>query len=112
MSDIFTPVGASGVIAYADDSTAVSIENSGATALYIVNPDTANVVVVSAGFTDGEVDAIVPLSDFNGEGVVIGPNSSLIYALPQKQWSTGNIYISVAGVSATGNVYITPGVAY
>lgn len=112
MSDIFSPSGASGVITYTGDSTEISIENQGATALYIYNEDTANVVVVSAGFVDGDVDAFVPTSDFNGSGVVIGPQQSLIYALPQKQWSAGNIFISVAGVSASGNVYITPGVAY
>jgi hypothetical protein len=109
MTAQFTPVGASGRIAYADDSTEVSIENSGATHLLCVNPDSANVVVVNAGFVDGAVDAIVPTSNFNGAGVVIGPMSSIIYHLPQKQYATGNIFISVAGDSATGNVFITPG---
>jgi hypothetical protein len=109
MTTVFTPVGASGIVSYADDSTEVSIENSGATALLIFNPDAANVVVVNAGFTDGEVDAIVPTTNFNGEGVVIGPQQSIVYALPQKRYAAGNIFISVAGDSAMGNVYITPG---
>ena len=112
MSDIFTPVGASGVITFNGDSTEVSIENTGATAFYIVNPE-SNPVVVNIGFTDGAVDAIFPTSDFNGEGVVIGANSSLIYALPGKNWSAGPVWISVSGYTAlaSGSVYITPGVA-
>lgn len=112
MTTVFTPTGASGIVSYVDDSTEVSIENSGATALLVFNPDAANVVVVNAGFVDGDVDAIVPTSDFNGAGVVIGPNASIVLALPQKQWTAGNIFISVAGESASGNVYITPGVAH
>lgn len=112
MTTIFSPTGASGIVSYVDDSTEVSIENSGATALLVYNPDTTNIVVVNAGFVDGDVDAIVPTSDFNGAGVVVGPNSSIILALPQKQWSAGNIFISVAGVSLSGNVYITPGVTH
>lgn len=109
MTTIFTPVGASGILAYADDSTEVSLENSGATHLMCFNADAANVVVVNAGFVDGDVDAIVPTSDFNGAGMVIGPQQTVIYHLPQKQYATGNIFISVAGDSATGNVFITPG---
>jgi hypothetical protein len=109
MTTVFTPVGASGIIDYADDSTEVSLENSGATAFLVFNPDAANVVVVNIGFTDGEVDAIVPTSDFNGAGLVVAPGQSIVYAVPQKQFASGNIFISVAGESATGNVYITPG---
>jgi len=105
----FTPVGASGILAYAGDSTEVSIENSGATHLMCFNADTANVVVVNAGFVDGDVDAIVPTSNFNGAGMVIGPQQTVIFHLPQKQYATGTIFISVAGDSATGNVFITPG---
>ena len=106
---IFTPVGASGRLAYANDSTEVSIENSGATHLMCFNPDATNVVVVNAGFVDGDVDAIVPTSDFNGAGMVIGPQQTVIYYLPQKRYASGPIFISVAGDSATGNVFITPG---
>jgi hypothetical protein len=109
MSIPFAATGPSGAIAYADDSTEVSISNSGATHLMCVNPDTANVVVVSAGFTDGDVDAIVPDNNFNGQGIVIAPFGMVILSLPQKQYATGNIFVSVAGVSGTGTVYITPG---
>jgi hypothetical protein len=109
MSTVFTPIGASGKIAYADDSTEVSIENSGASAFLIFNSDTANVVVVNIGFEDGDVEAVVPTDDFNGSGVVLGPQHSIVYRLPQKLYSTANVFISVAGDSATGNVYITPG---
>lgn len=109
MTTVFTPVGASGVLSYADDSTDTSAEFAGATALLVFNPDAANVVVVSVGFADGDVDAIVPTSAFNGSGAVIGPGQQLVIAVPQKQTYAGNLFVSVAGVSVTGNVYLTPG---
>lgn len=110
----FIPTGASGVIAYADDSTSTSTaiepgSNGLPNALFVVNPDTANVVVVNTGLSDLDTDAIVPTSDFNGLGVVVGPQSSALIRL-NTEYVQGNIYVSVAGVSSTGNVYITPGV--
>ena len=114
MTAPFYPIGPSGVIAYADDSTDTSIVlGPGSTglpnALYIVNPDAANVVVVNTGLTDGDTDAIVPTSDFNGRGVVVGPQGAVLIRL-ESTYVQGNIYVSAAGVSGTGNVYITPGV--
>lgn len=109
MSTPFTPVGPSGIIAYADDSSDVRIPTTGANALWIYNPDTANVVAVTAGYVEGDQDAIIPTSDFNGEGVIIGPQETMIYRLPNAAFATGNIYICVAGDSATGNVYVCPG---
>jgi hypothetical protein len=104
-------VGQSAKIAYADDSTEVSIafDQPAPTALMIYNADTANVVVVNAGFVDGDVDAIVPTSDQNGVGLVVGPAETQILMLSSTRGSeSGNLYVSVAGDSATGNVYITP----
>jgi len=109
MTTVFTATGASGVIDYADDSTEVSIEITRATHLLVVNPDAANVVAVSVGFSDGDVDAIVPTNNFNGSGVVIGPASTVVIAVPQSQFVSGTMWISAAGVSGTGEVYITPG---
>jgi len=100
------------VITYADDSTEVSLEidQPAPTHLCVVNPDAANVVVVNAGFTDTLVDAVVPTSDQNGQGLVIGPLGTLFFALDSTRASeSGNLYISVAGASPTGSVYITPG---
>lgn len=104
-------VGRSAKIAYADDSTEVSlaIDQPAPTALMIVNVDSANVVVVSAGFTDGDVQAIVPTADQNGDGLVVGPLETQILMLASTRGSeNGNLYVSVAGASATGNVFITP----
>lgn len=109
----FRAQGASAKIAYADDSTDTATElvhgSFGApNSLYIVNPDTANVVVVSYGFNSLNHNAIVPTSGFNGEGVVVGPNSS-VQVLVDSKYQTASLWISVAGVSGTGNVYVTPG---
>ena len=110
----FTPIGASGAIAYADDSTDTStaIEPGSfglPNALMVTNPDTANVVVVNTSYDAFDTNAIVPTSGFNGLGVVVAPASSVLIKL-DSTYVQGNIYVSVAGVSSTGNVYVTPGV--
>ena len=108
MTTHFTPVGSSVVLAYADDSTEVSELTGGAVSWLVVNPDTANVIVVSFGFTDGDTDAIVPTSGDNGSGTVIGAGQQVVLNVPQCAHSA-TVYVSVAGVSAAGNVYLTPG---
>lgn len=108
MTASFTPSGKSIVLAYTDDSTETSTEVSGATAFLVVNADTANVAVVNFGFTNGDTDAIVPTSGANGAGTVIGPASQIVLNVPQCAHSA-TVWISVAGVSGTGNVYLTPG---
>jgi hypothetical protein len=104
----FTPQGPSVVLTYADDSTETSVLAGGATNWLVFNPDAANVVVVSFGFTDGDTDAVVPTSGANGKGTVIGPGQQVTLTIPQAGYVTP-MYISVAGVSATGNVYISVG---
>ena len=114
MSVTFNPVGRSIKLAYTDDSTEVSlaIDQPAPTHLAVYNPDTANVIVISAGFVDGDVEAVVPTNDQNGIGLVVAPGDTVYYALSSTRGSeNGNLYVSVAGDSATGNVYITPGVA-
>ena len=114
MSVTFNPTGGSIKLAYAGDSTEVSlaITQPAPTHLAVVNTDSANVIVVNAGFVDGDVDAIVPQSDQDGVGLVVGPLDTAYFALASTRGSeSGNLYISVAGESATGNVYITPGIA-
>lgn len=109
MSTVFSPVGNSIVLTYTDDSTDTSLEIPGASAFLVVNPDSANVVVFNAGFADGDVDAIVPTSGANGKGVVIAPSSQIIVTLPGAQFTAGSVFISAAGVTGSGNVYVTPG---
>lgn len=108
MTTVFTPAGASIVLTYADDSTETSTQVAGATQFLVVNPDTANVIVVNFGFTDGDTEAVVPTSGANGKGTVIAPASQVVLNVPQCAHSA-TVWISVAGDSATGNVYITPG---
>lgn len=104
----FAPTGKSIVLSYADDSTETSVLEGGAVKFLVVNPDTANVVVVNFGFTDGDVDAVVPTNNDNGRGTVIAPASQIVLSVPQCAYAA-QVYVSVAGDSATGNVYITPG---
>jgi hypothetical protein len=108
MTSTFTPSGPSIVLSYADDSTESSTQVLGATQFMVYNPDTANVVVVSVGFTNGDTDAVVPTSGANGKGTVIGARQQVVLNIPQAAYSA-QVWISVAGVSGTGNVYITPG---
>jgi len=106
---VFTPVGSSFALAYADDSTDTSTLENGATALMVFNPDTANVVVVNVSFNALDTNAVVPIAGgTTGVGSVVGPNQTVILNIPQAAYN-GQMYVSVAGTSATGNVYITPG---
>ena len=108
MNTSFAPSGRSIVLSYADDSTETSTLEGGAIKFLIVNTDAANVVAVNFGFVDGDVDAIIPTSNDNGRGTIVGPRSQLIVDVPQCAYAA-QVYVSVAGASPTGNVYITPG---
>jgi hypothetical protein len=104
----FAPSGKSYVLAYADDSTETSSLEGGATALLVFNSDTSNVVVVNVGFTDGDTDAVVPTDSTAGKGTVVGPNSQIVLHIPQANYAA-QMYVSVAGVSGTGNVFFSSG---
>jgi hypothetical protein len=110
----FIPQGPSAIIAYADDSTDTSITlDTGAygvpNCLLVVNPDAANVVAFSYSFDSLNTNASVPTSGANGVGCVIGPSSTVLLRI-DSQYRTGNLYLSAAGDTSTGNVFVTPGV--
>jgi hypothetical protein len=105
----FAPSGKSLVLSYADDSTETSTQTAAAQAVSVFNADTANVVVVNFGFnSDGDTDAVVPTDATNGQGTVLGPLQQITMALPQAGY-VPTMFVSVAGVSGTGNVYISKG---
>jgi len=109
----FLPQGPSAKIAYADDSTDTSITlDTGAygvpNCLLVVNPDAANVVVFNYSFDSADTNASVPTSGANGIGTVVGPTSSVLLRI-DSTYRTGNLYLSAAGISGTGNVFVTPG---
>jgi len=109
----FYPSGNSAVLAYADDSavTVLGFADPAPTHLAVFNPDAANVITVTASFTQFDAAAVVPTSDQNGVGLVVGPGDTAYYALSSTAGSEdGNLYVSVAGASTTGNVFITPGI--
>ena len=110
----FIPQGPSAIIAYADDSTDTSITlDTGAygvpNCLLVVNPDTANVIAFNYSFNALDTNASIPTSGANGTGVIVGPASSVLVRL-DSAYRTGNLYLSAAGDSATGSVFVTPGV--
>ncbi len=109
----FIPQGPSAVIAYADDSTDTSItlntsEYGVPNCLYVVNPDPANVVAFNYSFDSLNTNASVPTSGADGVGTIIGPFGFALISIDSK-YRTGNLYLSAAGISGTGNVFVTPG---
>ena len=114
MTTPFIPQGPSAIIAYTDDSTDTSVTlTTGVygmpTVLLFVNPDVANVVAVNYSFDALDTNASIPTSGANGIGTIVGPASSVMLRI-DSTYRTGNIYVSAAGDTATGNVYVTPGV--
>jgi len=112
----FIPQGPSVVITYTDDSTDTSVTVSNAeygmpNVLYVVNEDSANIVAVNYSFNSLDTNAKVPDSGANGIGTIIPPYGYAMLAI-DSTYRTGPIYISAAGHSGTGNVYVTPGVIY
>lgn len=110
----FIPVNRSAIIAYADDSTDTSVtfvpeSGSNPNCLYIVNPDTANVVAVNVSFDPLDTNASIPTSGANGIGVVVGAASSVLIRI-DSAYQGGNLYVSGVGDSATGNIFVTPGI--
>ena len=110
----FLPQGPSAIIAYADDSTDTSVTLTTGVygmpnALLFVNPDVANVVAVNYSFNALDTNASIPTSGANGVGTIIGPASSVMLRI-DSTYRTGNIYVSAAGDTATGSVFVTPGV--
>ena len=110
----FIPQGPSAIVSYADDSTDTSVTlTTGAygmpNVLLVVNPDVANVVAVNYSFDALDTNASIPTSGANGMGTIIGPASTVMLRI-DSTYRTGNIYVSAAGDSATGDVFVTPGV--
>lgn len=110
----FLPQGPSAIIAYADDSTDTSVTlDTGAygvpNVLLVVNPDAANVIAFNYSFDSEDTNASVPTSGADGIGVIVAPASSVLVRI-DSSYRTGNLYLSAAGSSATGNVFVTPGV--
>jgi hypothetical protein len=113
----FSPIGPSVVVSYADDSTDQSVTvNMGSAGcpnvLYCVNEDAANIVAVNVSFDVNNTNASVPDSGANGIGAIIPPYGYAMIAIPQAPNASGTFYISAAGHSPTGNVYVTPGVTF
>ena len=110
----FIPQGPSAIVAWTDDSTDTSVtldtgQYGVPNALLVVNPDTTDVVAFSYSFDSLDTNASVPTSGANGVGCVIGPASTVMLRI-DSQYRTGPLYLSVAGDTGTGNVYVTPGV--
>jgi hypothetical protein len=110
----FIPQGPSAIVSYADDSTDTSVtldtsQYGMPNVLLVVNPDAANVVAVNYSFNALDTNASVPTSGANGVGTIVGPASTVMLQI-DSTYRTGSIYVSAAGDSATGSVFVTPGV--
>ena len=110
----FIPQGPSAVVTYADDSTDTSVTLNTSqygipNVLLVVNPDVANVVAVNYSFDALDTNASVPTSGANGIGTIVGPASTVMLKI-DSTYRTGSLYVSAAGDSATGSVFVTPGV--
>lgn len=110
----FIPQGKSAKIAYTANTTTTktTFATTGVgmpNCLYIVNIDTANVVVVNYSFSSATLTTTVPTSGQNGLGIVVGANQSVQIRL-DSTYQAGPLYVGVAGISGSGNVYVTPGV--
>ena len=110
----FIPQGPSAIVAYADDSTDTSVtlntnDYGMPNVLLVVNPDAANVVAVNYSFNALDTNASIPPSGANGVGTIIGPASTVMLKI-DSTYRTGSIYVSAAGDSSTGSVFVTPGV--
>jgi hypothetical protein len=105
----FAPSGRSVVLTYADDSTETSTLAGGAVNWLVFNPDAANVVAVNYSFNALDTNASIPTSGANGVGTIIGPASTVMLKI-DSTYRTGSIYVSAAGDSSTGSVFVTPGV--
>ena len=107
-SPAFAPTGLSYIIAYADDSTDTSLQVPAAQAVSVFNPDAANVVAINFSFVESDTNASIPKAGDPGLGTVIGPKQQVTLSIPQAGYVTP-MYISVAGDSATGNVFVSTG---
>ena len=110
----FIPQGPSAVINWADDSTDTSVtldtnQFGMPNCLLVVNPDANDQVAFNYGFDPLDTNARLPTSGADGIGTIIGPSSSVMLRI-DSAYRTGNLYLSAAGHSGTGNVYVTPGV--
>jgi hypothetical protein len=110
----FIPQGNSAKIAYSANTTTTSTTFAFGSygvpnCLYIVNPDTANVVTLNYSWTSNTFPTTVPSSGTNGAGIVVGSGDSVQIRL-DSTYKTGNLYVGVAGISGSGNVFVTPGV--
>jgi hypothetical protein len=110
----FIPQGPSAIVSYADDSTDTSVTLDTSqygipNVLLVVNPDAANVVAVNYSFNALDTNASIPTSGANGIGTIVGPASTVMLKI-DSTYRTGSIYVSAAGDSATGSVFVTPGV--
>jgi hypothetical protein len=77
-----------------------------------VNEDAANIVAVNISFDVNNTNASVPDSGANGIGTIIAPYGYAMIAIPTAPNAPTTFYISAAGHSPTGNVYVTPGVTF
>ena len=107
----FTPIGPSGTIVAGGTAQAVELvpgEYGQPNVLYVCCNDPTYSIAVNAVFGDEAVDAVLPDSDFNGVGAIVGPQGPVMIKL-DSAYQTQSLWISVVA-DGTSRVFITPGI--
>jgi hypothetical protein len=118
MMPAFRPTGASTLVPFTDGSSISSAsfayaESSLATAVMFYNADAANAVCVNASY-DNSVQARFPISGTDGVGIVCPAGQNVVVIVgpgpvPGTTGWDGGLFLNAEGISASGNVYATPG---
>jgi hypothetical protein len=118
MMPAFRPTGASTLVPFTDGSSISSAsfayaESSLANAVMFYNADVANAVCVNASY-DNSVQARFPVGGTDGVGIVCPPGENVVVIvgpgpIPGTAGWDGGLFLNAEGISASGNVFATPG---
>jgi hypothetical protein len=118
MTPAFRPTGPSTLVPFTDGSSISSAsfayaDTSLATAVMFYNADTANAVCVNASY-DNSVQARFPIGGTDGVGIVCPAGQNVVVIVgpgpvPGTTGWDGGLFLNAEGISASGNVYATPG---
>jgi hypothetical protein len=117
MTTQFRPTGASQLVPFTDGSSISSAQftyedSSLATAVMFYNAD-ANAVCVNASY-DNSVEARFPTGGSPGQGIICPAGQNVVVIVgpgpvPGSAAWDGGIFLNAEGITASGNIFATPG---